>query len=395
MLKSPLGVDTLVLPAAVLGAVIFAATTALAQGDSSSSSSPDAALVAPQDVPAYWNAERLKSAKPILPTPGKVGPDGLPEGSQLVSPQLRIPSAAGKSEKGEGGAPSIKLEPSAEKQLFPRQEGALSEETIVVPEMTSSFGAHFTTSRVFPDAILTVYPISAFGKLYFTDPKTNQNFQCSATVLRPRIIATAGHCVTHPSTNAAERYFYTNFLFIPAFNSGAAPFKTWTSSQQWVANAWYFSNGSVPNEQDVAMLIANDQVINGRVTKLGTVTGWVGYFTNQLANNNVTMFGYPCNLDACLREQYTNAQTFVSGGSNTYIYGSAMRGGASGGGWIQDFGVASASNPHIDGLGTNYLVAVTSYGPIATEPKYLGASNLDARFLDVLNHACGSNPGNC
>ena len=35
------------------------------------------------------------------------------------------------------------------------------------------------------------------------------------------------------------------------------------------------------------------------------------------------------------------------------------------------------------------------YGPTAIEPKYLGASNLDERFLDVLNHACGSNPGNC
>jgi V8-like Glu-specific endopeptidase len=394
MFKLRLEMATLVLPAAIVGAAIFSATPAQAQSDSSSSSSSEAGLAAPQDVPVYWNAERLKGAKPILPAPSKVGPDGLPEASQLVSPQLKISPEAAKGEKGEGAAPSLQLEPSAEKQLFPRQETTLSEETIIVPQMTSSFGAHFTTSRVFPDSILTVCPYTTFGKLYFTDPKAG-NFQCSATVLRPRIIATAGHCVTHPSTNPADRYFFTNFLFIPAFNSGAAPLKTWTSSQQWVANAWYFSNGSVPNEQDVAMLIANDQVINGKVTKLGTVTGWVGYFTNQLANNNVTMFGYPCNLDACLREQYTNAQTFASGGSNTFTYGSAMRGGASGGGWIQDFGVASASSPHIDGLGANYLVAVTSYGPIATEPKYLGASNFDARFLDVLSHACGSNPGNC
>lgn len=392
MLKLPLLMAALVLPA---GAVIAAATAARAQNDSSSSSTPNAALAAPQDVTTYWNSERLKNAQPILPTPSKVGPEGLPEGSQVVSPQLKTPGEGSRGEKGEGAVPSIQLEPSAAKQLFPRQEGALLEETIVVPQMTSSFGARFTTSRVFPDAVLTVYPFSTFGKLFFTDPKSHQNFQCSATVLRPRIITTAGHCVTHPSPNAAERYFYTNFLFIPAFNGGAAPLKTWTSSQQWVANAWYFSNGSVPNEQDVAMLIANDQVINGKVTKLGALTGWVGYFTNQLASNNVTMFGYPCNLDSCLREQYTNAQTFASGGSNTFTYGSAMRGGASGGGWIQDFGVASASNPLIDGLGANYLVAVTSYGPVATEPKYLGASNLDARFLDVLNHACGSNPGNC
>jgi hypothetical protein len=92
--------------------------------------------------------------------------------------------------------------------------------------------------------------------------------------------------------------------------------------------------------------------------------------------------------------QINDAQTFGSGGSNTYIYGSAMRGGSSGGSWIQDFGINPVSNPAVT-LGLNYLIAVTSYGPTATEPKYQGASNLDGRFLDVLNHACGSNPGNC
>ena len=79
----------------------------------------------------------------------------------------------------------------------------------------------------------------------------------------------------------------------------------------------------------------------------------------------------------------------------TAAIASSVQGAISGGGWIQDYGVASTSNPPVAGLGTNYLVAVTSYGPVVTEPKYLGASNLDARFLDVLNHACGSNPGNC
>jgi len=374
------------------------AQVTLAQTGLSSSSPPDAALASPRDTQTYWNAERLKSARPKLPNP-RVGPDGMPEGSQLITPQLVAPRApAGESNaKGEGSPPLIKLDPSTEKRLAPlaelRDEGVALEEEDVIPEATSSFGAHFTTSRVFPDAATTTYPYSAEGKLFFSDPKGG-NFVCSASVLRPRIIVTAGHCVTHPSTNASERYFYTNFLFVPAYNNGSAPFKSWTSNQQWVSNAWYFSNGSVPNEQDVAMLIANDQVINGQARKLGSVTGWFGYFTNQLANNNVTMLGFPCNLDTCSRMELTNAQTFASGGSNTFVYGSAMRGGASGGGWVQDFGVNPSSNPAVS-LGLNYIVAVTSYGPIATEPKYLGASNLDGRFLDVLNHACGANPGNC
>jgi V8-like Glu-specific endopeptidase len=381
------------LPVSLRGALLGASLMSIsvcanAQTGSSSSPSPQVSGQAAQ-VESYWKADRLKKAKPIELHP-EVGPDGLPQGASIEA-QPAAPS--GPSERGEGGLPRVKLKKNAGKQLLQQQAIGVQEGDQVEPQGTSSFGAHFTTGRVFPDAATTTYPYSAAGKLFFSDPHGG-SFVCSASVLRPRIIVTAGHCVTHPSTNAAQRYFYTNFLFVPAYNNGAAPFGVWTSNQQWVSNAWYFSNGSVPNEQDVAMLIANDRVINGQPRKLGNVTGWLGYSTNSLSNNNTTMLGYPCNLDSCARMEINNAQTFASGGSNTYIYGSAMRGGASGGAWIQDFGLNPASNPAVT-LGLNYLIAVTSYGPIATEPKYLGASNLDARFLDVLNHACGSNPGNC
>jgi V8-like Glu-specific endopeptidase len=226
--------------------------------------------------------------------------------------------------------------------------------------------------------------------LFFHDPRTGGNFYCSASVLRPRIIVTAGHCVTHPSTSPFFRYFYSNFLFVPAYNNGSAPYGTWTPSQEWITNTWYFSDGSVPNPQDVGILIARDQS-----TKLGYITGWLGYFTNQLGNNNITMLGYPCNLDSCLKMQETFAQTFEYGGNNTYIYGSAMKGGASGGPWIQDFGIAPAGAP-AGLLGNNYLVAVTSYQPTNTSLMYLGASNLNGDFLNLLlNYACVAAPGNC
>jgi len=322
----------------------------------------------------------------------------LPEGAR---PGPQTQTAPGPSVRGAGSPPLVELQ-IAPKQLLPAQETKLQPDQQlgpqpkdqVVPEATSSFGARFTTGRVFPDAATTTYPNSTVGKLFFHDPRTGEDFVCSASVLRPRLIATAGHCVTHPSTVPAQRYFFTNFLFVPAFRNGAAPFLSWTSSQQWVANAWFFSNGSVPNEQDVAILIARDRTISGVVRKIGSVTGFLGFFTNQLSNNNATMLGYPCNLDSCQRMEINNAQTFRSGGSNTFIYGSAMRGGSSGGPWTQDYGVKPVSNPVVS-LGNNFLIAVTSYGPIATEPKYQGASNLDARFLNVLTNACNSNPGNC
>jgi hypothetical protein len=177
---------------------------------------------------------------------------------------------------------------------------------------------------------------------------------------------------------------------VPAYNNGTAPFGVWTPSQEWITNTWYFSNGSVPNPQDVGILIARDQR-----TKLGYTTGWLGYYTNQLGNNNVSILGYPCNLDSCSKMEETFAQTFEYGGNNTYIYGSAMKGGASGGPWIQDFGIAPAGAP-AGLLGNNYLVAVTSYGPVNTSLMYLGASNLDGDFLNLLSAACGAaSSGNC
>jgi V8-like Glu-specific endopeptidase len=343
-------------------------------------------------VESYWTSERLAHAKTVQLTP-QIGVNDFP--LSAGEPQSSNEPAV----RGGGSAPSLHADPLMRKMLVQPSDLAAGAEEMeqqtpfdrITPEATSSFGAYFTTGRVFPDAATTAYPYGVAGKLFFTDPKTGGNFVCSASVLRPRIIVTAGHCVTSPSTDPKQRYFYSNFLFVPAYNNGAAPYGVWTPSTIGVTNEWYFSNGSVPNAQDVGMLVAVDH----RGVKLGQYTGWLGYYTNQLSKNHVTMLGYPCNLDSCTKMQESFAQTFQSGGNNTYIYGSAMRGGASGGPWIQDFGVAPAGAPR-GVLANNYLVAVTSYGPISTTPMYLGASNLDSRFLNLLSMVCGSaTSGNC
>lgn len=374
---------------------------ALAQqpaGQSSGPASSPQTAAAPEalGIDAYWTAERLRDARPpSLPTPAVVGRSGLPRAAQLEALTLEKPPKSlgkpgGRPQVTDQGAPTQLLPPVVD----PAAIGAEPSSGGAAPEASSSFGAYFTTARVSPDAALTTYPYSVAGKLFFTDPSNNGNFVCSASVLRPRIVVTAGHCVSNPSTDPTKRFFFTNFLFVPAFNNGAAPFGSWTSGQQWVLNAWHNSNGSVPNKGDVAFLIIRDRVVSGAPRKIGDLTGWLGYATNSLVKNHVTMLGYPCNLDACQRMQSTTAGSFASGGNNTQIYGSAARGGASGGPWIQDFGINPVSNPPV-ALGLNRLVGITSYGPVQTEPKYLGSSILDANFVSVLMSACNSNPGNC
>ena len=344
-------------------------------------------VVGQSTIEQYWTPQRLLDAKPVELHP-PVGADGLP-----IAPQSLAETSppVGNS----GSPPSGKVPPNAGKVLIP--PSLLPEpqsQNEIIPFATSSFGAFFTTSRVFPNNQVLRYPYSTAGKLFFTIQGVG-TFVCSASALSPRIVVTAGHCVAQASPNPAARHFYTNWLFVPAYKNGKAPYGVWTVNVAWITNAWYFSDGSVPNAQDVGMLVMNDQVINNTVQKIGNVTGWLGWQTNVLSNNHITMLGYSGNLDSGSKMAQTTAQTFAPGGNNTYIYGSAMRGGASGSPWIQDFGVQPVGAPPVVG-GGNLLIAVTSYGPIATEPAYLGASNLDSRFVDLFNSACGpADSGNC
>jgi hypothetical protein len=201
--------------------------------------------------------------------------------------------------------------------------------------------------------------------------------------------------IAQASINPALRHFYTNWMFVPAYRNGVAPYGVWTFNDAWVTTTWYFSNGSVPNAQDVGMLVMNDQVINNTVQKIGNVTGWLGWQTNVLSNNHVTMLGYPLNLDNGLKMEQTTAQTFAPGGNNTYIYGTAMKEGASGGPWIQDFGVQPVGAPPV-AFGGNLLIAVHAYGLSDTTLLYAGASDLNSEFVDLLNSACGAvDSGNC
>lgn len=360
--------------------------------DGGVTSSPSVTTEAEQ-AENYWTSEQLRAAEPLdLPTPDQPGPQGMPEGAQLVAPELT--QEVEQIEEGQEGSPPM-IDPGealAEPIAFDSDQssgGLPTEDT----EAASSFGAHFTTRQV-PASVEQEYPYRTTGKLFFRDPRRGTNHVCSAAVLRPRLVATAGHCVTNPSTNASERYFFTNFLFVPAFNQGIAPYGSWTSTQQWVSNDWHFSNGSVPNRGDMAMLIMRDQPVRGTSRRIGEVTGWLGWRTNALGRNHVTMLGYPCNLASCRRMIETGAGTFSSGGQSTFIYGSSGRGGHSGGPFIQDFGSAPAGSP-AGSSGLNLLVGITSYGPTATEPKYLGASNFGDNFTNLLNAACNVTSGNC
>ena len=308
-------------------------------------------------------------------------------------------TVSGPQVSGAGAAPTSTGGPVNE-FLYKTTASQAGESSDAASEATSSFGAVFTTSRVFPDAATITFPWRAAGKLYFHDPRTNGNFICSASVIRKRIIATAGHCVFHAAAGTSNDYNYDQFLFVPAFRhippaAAVAPFCSWTVAALVVATAWKNSNATVPNDQDVALLEANDRTCNAgsTVQKLGSVTGQYGFLTNALIPQNITQIGYPANLDEGRRMQVTWAQSFEQFG-NTVVIGSAQRGGASGGPWLRNFGIQPADSAHA-AVTRNQLVSVSSYGPVDTAPQYIGGSILNGQFTNMLNTICAHRAGNC
>ena len=212
-------------------------------------------------------------------------------------------------------------------------------------------------------------------------------------MLRPRIILTAGHCLHRGSGGTAG--FYTNFQFVPALRNGAAPYGTWGWDYAIVTSTWATGGGGVPNAADYGMLQAKDKTISGVSRRLGTVTGYLGYQTLSLIPNHAHLLGYPCNLDSCQKMHQVTAQSAQATSPNNVEYGSDMRGGSSGGPWVQNFGQYAVGQTGGLNSGINRVIAVTSYVYNSLDPKVEGASIPDSRFTTILNTICANRAGNC
>jgi V8-like Glu-specific endopeptidase len=339
-------------------------------------------------VTAFWTADRLLSARPIEVHPSEsFAPQSLSAQSGPTSQEARVGWPA--------RPPTVSVDAKANNFVHPPvslDEIPSNEE--VAPAFSMQHGL-FTESRVIPPSggqdapAVNGFPYRAAGALFAHDPRLNENLICSASMISARLILTAGHCVQHGSPDPNQAYFFDNFLFIPGYNNGNAPYGKWSWSFAQSTADWA-NNGNVPNAHDFALIEAAD---NGNDV-VGKIVGSLGWTTGGLSSNHFTTLGYPCNLDNCMLMQRNDAQTSEVGGNNTWIQGTSMRGGASGGPWVQDFGVQPAGAPGVP-AGGNLVVGVSSYGPTATDIGYLGASQFDSVFVDLLGTVCAHKAGNC
>jgi V8-like Glu-specific endopeptidase len=341
------------------------------------------------DAQGYWTAERFKEAKPYP----------MPRAIQAAQPGVDAEKVLGKPQSSQARPPAEPTQPG-DLQLYvpdptPKR---LQGDELVDPGAVGSFGAPYTSTRVFPMFSGTsagfsadrAYPYITVGKLFFSvggDP-----FVCSAAVIQRRVVATAGHCV-HSGTSAG---FHSNWVFVPAFRDGAAPFRSWNWRYVATTGTWANGGGGVPNAADYAMIEFADQSLSTGAppSKIGNVVGWLGWQTLNLVSNHTSKLGYPCNLDSCQKMQDVMSNSFRTMAPNNVEYGSDARGGSSGGPWVQNFSTLASGGGTGNNAGLNQVVGVTSYIYNDLAPQVQGASILDNRWISLFNLLC-SRTGNC
>jgi V8-like Glu-specific endopeptidase len=250
---------------------------------------------------------------------------------------------------------------------------------------TGTSEAPYTSSRLVPLSADLSYPYRTVGKLFLQTPA--RPFTCSAAVVAPRLILTAAHCV-HSGT--AVPGFYTQFLFVPAYRDGKAPFGSWTVRSAHVTEEWT-RGASTPHPTDYALLEMKD--FQGR--RLGDVVGWLGVQTRRLYPNHVHMLAYPRSYDGGQRMHQVTTGSFQPSGSNTVLYGSDLSRGSSGGPWIQNFGEPAAGQVAGTNSAVNQIVGISSFTLQDPAARLLGSSIPDDRYTELYTAVCKLRPANC
>jgi V8-like Glu-specific endopeptidase len=179
------------------------------------------------------------------------------------------------------------------------------------------------------------------GRVFFT--YAGRRASCSGNAVtsgNKSVVMTAGHCVKLAGA------WHTNWVFVPAYNNGNAPYGTWTakatfSTPQWVA--------SEDINYDVGAAVVSP--LNGR--SLTDVVGGQGIAFNQARVQSMYAFGWPAASPYDGTKMiYCSGPTFNALISDGIGLTCDMTGGASGGPWFLGFN---------EGTGTGIQNSVNSY----------------------------------
>jgi hypothetical protein len=216
-----------------------------------------------------------------------------------------------------------------------RMRSAVPAELGTRPDPQAKPGGGGGTKAGSSTEVPTPYP-SGYGKVFFTENGTN--YVCSGTALastNQSVVWTAGHCV-----NEGPGDFVTNFLFVPAYRDGSAPYGKFAGETLLTTSAW---RGSGEFGVDVGAAVVgtntSGQTLSAAVNERPIVF-------NATRNQSYSLYGYPaakgfngqrlrvCNTTWMLDD--TSATPATMGVQCD------MTGGSSGGAWVTAGGAVAS-----------------------------------------------------
>lgn len=241
---------------------------------------------------SYWNADRMKAAKPDTEMPSVKSAATAPRATHasVTAPQ-------GAAQRIAGAAPNTQ------------------------PKVIDHGGV---TPMAYNPAYPVGHPVArTSGKVFFTS--FGINYVCSATVVNSEgksEVWTAGHCV---SDGGAWNY---NWTFVPNYYSGVAPYGYWYAYQLWTTAGWFGNNNDWANDVGAAVMYRSGG------WRIADYLGGQGIAWNYAIGNYVYAFGYPQGAPfngCCL---YAEQGYTYDGGGGTIFMVNYMTGGSSGGAWL-------------------------------------------------------------
>ena len=305
-------------------------------------------------IGSYWTPARMASAKPAQPTVSAASARGS-KADNAGNTATGHPGLAG------GYVP-------AGLQAGPTQGAAINthaQSSSVLPADGGYPGPNDTYNWI---GAQSAYPVSAIGKLFFTEP--SGNFVCSAAATygggNKNMVWTAGHCVGAQG----GRSYYTNFLFCPQYLNGASSrVGCWSYALAQQTGGWYF-NGYWSADYAYLYMQSTGTV---KATHVVAVTGGLGFGWNWSRDQFWQDFGYPS------ASPYSGGHLVVTSAEHRYdvtnpgsdpglqdnSIGSSQTPGFSGGPWVLSFGHGSSADPisHGDWINGNNSYYFTSGGP--------------------------------
>jgi hypothetical protein len=185
------------------------------------------------------------------------------------------------------------------------------------------------------------------GRVFFLF--NGQKASCSGdavTSTNGSVVVTAGHCVKYQGT------WHTQWVFVPGYNNGNAPYGQWAAKTTLTTPQW---EASEDINYDVGMAVVNP--LNGQ--KLTDAVGAQGIAFNQPKNQSMYTFGYPAaspydgtKLIYCSGSTFTDFLLSQDHGMRCN-----MTGGSSGGPWFLSFNEAAGTGVQasVNSFGYNFL----------------------------------------